>query len=265
MNELINAIRYDMMQAFREKYRNIDLLLIDDIQFIAGKERTQEEFFHTFNALYNAQKQVIVSSDCPPKKIPTLEERLRSRFEWGLIVDIQPPDFETKIAILKKKAETEGIDLPDEVAMFIATAITSNIRALEGCLIKIAAHSTFTQQKLTLELAQRTLSDILETHESQAKPRITVARIQEVVASHYKIKLDDMKSSTRLRAIAFPRQIAMFLSRKLTNLSLPAIGEHFGGKDHTTIMYACQKIEDLEKTDLVFREELTNLEKMVVT
>jgi len=265
MNELINAIRYDTMQRFREKYRNIDLLLIDDIQFIAGKERTQEEFFHTFNALYNAQKQVVVSSDCPPKKIPTLEERLRSRFEWGLIVDIQPPDFETKIAILKKKAETEHIELPDEVAMFIATEIKSNIRALEGCLIKIAAYSTLNQEKITLELAKRGLEDILETKESSSKPQITVELIQQAVSTHYKIRVEDMKSTTRLRTIAFPRQVAMYLSRKLTDLSLPAVGRYFGGKDHTTIMYACQKIKDMQQTDLVFREELEKLERAIVT
>jgi chromosomal replication initiator protein len=264
MNDLINAIRYDTMQDFRDKYRNIDLLLIDDIQFIAGKERTQEEFFHTFNALYNAQKQVIVSSDCPPKKIPTLEERLRSRFEWGLIVDIQPPDFETKIAILKKKADTEGIDLPDEVAMFIAMEITSNIRALEGCLLKIAAHSTLTREEITLEFAKLVLQDILEPQNSPPKPTVTVERIQHVVANHYKIKPEDMKSGTRLRTIAFPRQIAMYLSRKLTQLSLPAIGQHFGGKDHTTIMYACQKIEELQKSDLVLRDELGKLENTII-
>jgi chromosomal replication initiator protein len=254
------------MQQFRDKYRNIDLLLIDDIQFIAGKERTQEEFFHTFNALYNAQKQVVVSSDCPPKKIPTLEERLRSRFEWGLIVDIQPPDFETKIAILKKKAETEHIELSDEVAMYIATTITSNIRALEGCLIKLAAHSTLTQEKITLALTKQVINDIVEPNPStSAKRQVTVAHIQQVVSTHYKIKVDDMKSSTRLRAIAFPRQIAMYLSRKLTNLSLPAIGQYFGGKDHTTIMYACQKIEERQQSDLVFQEELVRLESDVVS
>jgi chromosomal replication initiator protein len=264
MNELINAIRYDTMQQFREKYRNIDLLLIDDIQFIAGKERTQEEFFHTFNALYNDQKQVIVSSDCPPKKIPTLEERLRSRFEWGLIVDIQPPDFETKIAILKKKAETERIELPNDVAMFIATEIKSNIRALEGCLIKIAAHSTLNKEQLTLELAKKILEDILETKESRSKPQITVERIQQIVSTHYKIRVEDLKSTTRLRTIAFPRQVAMYLSRKLTDLSLPAVGRHFGGKDHTTIMYACQKINDMRQADSIFREELETLEKTIV-
>lgn len=264
MNELINAIRYDTMQQFREKYRNIDLLLIDDIQFIAGKERTQEEFFHTFNTLYNDQKQVVVSSDCPPKQIPTLEERLRSRFEWGLIVDIQPPDFETKIAILKKKAETERIELPTDVAMFIATAIKSNIRALEGCLIKIAAHSTLNKEQITLELAKKILEDILETKESRSKPQITVERIQQIVSTHYKIKVEELKSTTRLRTIAFPRQVAMYLSRKLTDLSLPAVGRHFGGKDHTTIMYACQKIAELRQVDSVFRGELEKLEKAIV-
>lgn len=263
MNELINAIRYDRMQQFREKYRNIDLLLIDDIQFIAGKERTQEEFFHTFNALYDAQKQIVISSDCPPKKIPTLEERLRSRFEWGLIVDIQPPDLETKVAILKKKAEMDNIELPDEVAMFIATKIKSNIRALEGCLIKIAAHSTLAKERITLELAQRVLNDILETKDSHSSVNITVKLIQEVVANHYKIKFEDMKSSTRLRTVAFPRQVAMYLSRKLTDLSLPTVGQYFGGKDHTTIMYACQKIETMIENDSTFRKELERLEQTI--
>ncbi|MBD3309178.1 chromosomal replication initiator protein DnaA [candidate division KSB3 bacterium] len=265
MNELINAIRYDTMQQFREKYRNIDVLLIDDIQFIAGKERTQEEFFHTFNALYDSQKQIVISSDCPPKKIPTLEERLRSRFEWGLIADIQPPDLETKIAILKKKAEIEAITLPDEVALFIATKIKSNIRALEGCLIKIAAHSTITKEQITVELAQRVLNDILETGDSSAKTHVTVELIQEIVANHYNIKLEDMKSATRLRTIAFPRQIAMYLSRKLTDLSLPTVGQYFGGKDHTTIMYACQKIETMLQEDPEFQRELQHLETTIRT
>ncbi|MCP4398096.1 MAG: chromosomal replication initiator protein DnaA [bacterium] len=260
MNELINAIRYDTMQQFRDKYRNIDLLLIDDIQFIAGKERTQEEFFHTFNALHNAQKQIVISSDCPPKKIPTLEERLRSRFEWGLIADIQPPDFETKVAILRKKAGMEEIDLSNEVAMYIATKIKSNIRALEGCLTKIAAHSKFARQPITMDLARKVLDDILDTKESGAAKNITIELIQEIVASHYKIKTQDMKTSTRLRAIAFPRQVAMYLSRKFTTLSLPSIGKHFGGKDHTTIMYACQKIEAMLQKDIVFQKELEGLE-----
>ncbi len=265
MNELINAIRYDTMPQFRDKYRNFDLLLVDDIQFIAGKERTQEEFFHTFNALYDAQKQIVISSDCPPKKIPTLEERLRSRFEWGLIADIQPPDLETKIAILKKKAALENIEIPDEVAMFIATKIQSNIRALEGCLIKIAAHSTLGETLPTLELARKVLEDILETEDSGSKPAITVKLIQEVVANHYHIKIEDMKSATRLRSIAFPRQVAMYLSRKLTNLSLPVIGQSFGGKDHTTIMYACQKIESMAQSDTTFQKELKELEERIGT
>ena len=263
MNELINAIRYDTMQQFRDKYRNIDLLLIDDIQFIAGKERTQEEFFHTFNALHNAQKQIVISSDCPPKKIPTLEERLRSRFEWGLIADIQPPDFETKVAILRKKAETEKIELSNEVAMYIATKIKSNIRALEGCLTKIAAHSKFARQPITMDLARKVLDDILDTKENGAAKNITVELIQEIVASHYKIKTQDMKTSTRLRTIAFPRQVAMYLSRKLTTLSLPLVGKHFGGKDHTTIMYACQKIEGMLQKDPVFQQELESLERTI--
>ncbi|PID58835.1 chromosomal replication initiator protein DnaA [candidate division KSB3 bacterium] len=263
MNELINAIRYDTIQQFRDKYRNIDLLLIDDIQFIAGKERTQEEFFHTFNALHNAQKQIVISSDCPPKKIPTLEERLRSRFEWGLIADIQPPDFETKVAILRKKAETEGIELSNEVAMYIATKIKSNIRALEGCLTKIAAHSKFAKQPITMDLARKVLDDILDSTESATAKNITVELIQEIVAGHYKIKTQDMKTSTRLRTIAFPRQVAMYLSRKLTTLSLPSVGKHFGGKDHTTIMYACQKIEALLQNDPNFQQELEHLEQTI--
>ena len=265
INELINAIRYDTMQQFRDKYRNIDLLLIDDIQFIAGKERTQEEFFHTFNALHNAQKQIVISSDCPPKKIPTLEERLRSRFEWGLIADIQPPDFETKVAILRKKAEMEKIELSNEVAMYIATKIKSNIRALEGCLTKIAAHSKFAKQPITMDLARKVLDDILDTKENGAAKNITVELIQEIVASHYKIKTQDMKTSTRLRTIAFPRQVAMYLSRKLTTLSLPLVGKHFGGKDHTTIMYACQKIEGMLQKDLVFQKELESLERTITS
>ncbi len=263
MNELINAIRYDQMQEFRDKYRNIDLLLIDDIQFITGKERTQEEFFHTFNALHNAQKQIVISSDCPPKKIPTLEERLRSRFEWGLIADIQPPDFETKVAILKKKAEMEHIQLSTEVAMYIATKIQSNIRALEGCLIKIAAYSKFSTGTITIELAKKVLDDILDTKSSDAAKHITVELIQEVVANHYQIKLQDMKSAARLRTLAFPRQVAMYLSRKLTNLSLPVVGQSFGGKDHTTIMYACEKIEAMQNEDSAFRQELEGLERML--
>jgi chromosomal replication initiator protein len=264
MNELINAIRYDAMQHFRDKYRTIDLLLIDDIQFIAGKERTQEEFFHTFNALYDAHKQIIISSDCPPKKIPTLEERLRSRFEWGLIVDIQPPELETKIAILKKKAEIERAHLPDDVALYIATKIQSNIRALEGCLVKLIAHATLTNVPITVELVKRVLHDILDTEDAGgSKHDITVELIQDIVANHYQISRDDMTSSTRQRVIAFPRQIAMYLSRKLTDLSLPMIGQAFGGKDHTTIMHACQKIETLVKTDLTLSQEIQRLEERI--
>ena len=265
MNELVNAIRYDTMQQFRRKYRNIDLLLIDDIQFIAGKERTQEEFFHTFNALYGSQKQIVVSCDCPPKKILTLEERLRSRFEWGLIVDIQPPDLETRIAILRKKAETERINIPDEVALFIATEITSNIRALEGCLTKIVAHATFNKEQITLDLSRKVLKDMLEMKDPHIKtpPGITVERIQQVVANHYGVRIEDMKSATRLRTIAFPRQVAMYLSRKLTDCSLPTVGQYFGGKDHTTIMYACQKIDELQQADPAFQDELEQIEKAI--
>ncbi len=265
MNELINAIRYDTMQHFRDKYRTIDLLLIDDIQFIAEKERSQEEFFHTFNALYDSNKQIVISSDCPPKKIPTLEERLRSRFEWGLIVDIQPPELETKIAILRKKAELEHIHLPDNVALYIATKIQSNIRALEGCLVKLVAHATLTKETITEDLVKRVLHDILDADESGAKPEITVELIQDIVAQQYQISHDDMTSSTRTRAIAFPRQIAMYLSRKLTDLSLPMIGQAFGGKDHTTIMHACQKIETLINTDLSLEKDIKRLEERIGT
>lgn len=263
LNDFTDHLRNQTMDRFREKYRSCDLLIIDDIQFIAGKERTQEEFFHTFNALYDAQKQLVISSDCPPKKIPTLEERLRSRFEWGLIADIQPPDLETKIAILKKKADVENVEIPDEVALFIASKIQSNIRALEGCLIKVAAHSTLGKEPVTLELARRVLEDILETKDSGAKPDITVELIQEIVANHYHLKIEDMKSATRLRTVAFPRQVAMYLARKLTNLSLPVVGQYFGGKDHTTIMYACQKIESMAQTDAVFQKELKKLEESI--
>ena len=261
INELINAIRYDTMQEFRNKYRNIDLLLIDDIQFITGKEQTQEEFFHTFNALYNAQKQIVISSDCPPKKIPTLEERLRSRFEWGLIADIQPPDFETKVAILKKKAETEQIQLSTDVAMFIAQKIQSNIRALEGCLTKIAAYSKLSGSQITQETAKRVLEDILDAKEDETAKNITVEFIQEIVANHYHIKLQDMTSAARPRNVAFPRQVAMYFARKLTTLSLPIVGQQFGGKDHTTIMYACEKIESMLREDPAFQQEIERLER----
>jgi chromosomal replication initiator protein len=241
MNELINAIRYDQTMVFREKYRSIDLLLIDDIQFIAGKERTQEEFFHTFNALYDGQKQIVISSDCPPREIPTLEERLHSRFEWGLIADIQPPDLETKIAILRKKAETEKIDLPDNVALFMAGKIKSNIRELEGSLVRLTALSSLKGEPINLTLAQEALKNIVEEEERA----ITIETIQKVVADFYNLKVADLKSKTNSRNIAVPRQIAMYLCKSLTKASLPEIGREFGGKHHTTVLHSINKISDL--------------------
>ncbi|QXM07025.1 chromosomal replication initiator protein DnaA [Crassaminicella indica] len=238
-NELINSIKDDKNEEFRNKYRNVDVLLVDDIQFIAGKERTQEEFFHTFNALHEANKQIIISSDRPPKEIPTLEDRLRSRFEWGLITDIQPPDLETRIAILRKKAEIEGIDVPNEVMHYIAKKIQSNIRELEGALIRIVAYSSLTNKEVTIELASEALKDII----ASTKPKqITVSLIKEVIAENFNIKLDDFNSKKRTRSIAYPRQIAMYLSRELTDLSLPKIGDEFGGRDHTTVIHAHEKI-----------------------
>ncbi|MCI0664735.1 MAG: chromosomal replication initiator protein DnaA [Acidobacteria bacterium] len=241
MNELINAIRYDQTMVFRDKYRSIDVLLIDDIQFIAGKERTQEEFFHTFNALYDGQKQIVISSDCPPREIPTLEERLHSRFEWGLIADIQPPDLETKIAILRKKAETEKIDLPDNVALFIASKIKSNIRELEGSLVRLTALSSLKGESINLLLAQEALKNIVEEEERA----ITIETIQKVVADFYNLKVADLKSKTNSRNIAVPRQIAMYLCKTLTKASLPEIGREFGGKHHTTVLHSINKINDL--------------------
>ena len=238
-NELINSIREYRNEEFRNKYRNIDVLLIDDIQFIAGKEGTQEEFFHTFNALHENNKQIIISSDRPPKEIPTLEDRLRSRFEWGLITDIQAPDLETRIAILRKKANIENLVVSDDVMLYIATKIQSNIRELEGALIRVVAYSSLTNSEITEELAEEALKDILST----SKPvEITVDLIKDLISRKYKIKMEDFNSKKRTRAIAYPRQIAMYLTRELTDLSLPKIGDEFGGRDHTTVIHACDKI-----------------------
>jgi len=245
MNELINAIRYDRTPQFREKYRNIDVLFMDDIQFLAGKERTQEEFFHTFNALYDGQKQIVITSDCPPREIPTLEERLHSRFEWGLIADIQPPDVETKIAILRKKAEFEQVDLPDEVAGFIATHAKSSIRELEGSLVRLSAYSSLTGERVTLELAERVLRNMTEA----ATRVVTVDRIQKVVAEHYSLTVTELKAKDNSRRVTEPRQLAMFLCRELTTNSLPEIGKQFGGKHHTTVLHSIRKIKNLRKSD----------------
>jgi chromosomal replication initiator protein len=245
MNELINSIRYDKTSQFREKYRNIDVLLIDDIQFLAGKERTQEEFFHTFNALYDSQKQIVITSDCPPREIPTLQERLHSRFEWGLIADIQPPDVETKIAILRKKAEFEHVNLPDDVAYFIASNVKSNIRELEGSLVRLTAYSSLTGERITLELAEQVLRNVAEA----AQRVISIDRIQRVVADHYLLKVAELKAKNNSRRVAEPRQIAMYLCRQLTESSLPQIGKEFGGKHHTTVLHSVRKIEQIRKTD----------------
>jgi chromosomal replication initiator protein len=261
-NELINSIRDDRTLQFRNKYRNIDILLVDDIQFLAGKERTQEEFFHTFNALYEANKQIIISSDRPPKEIPTLEDRLRSRFEWGLITDIQPPDLETRIAILRKKADLESINLPNDVMSHIAKMIKSNIRELEGALIRVAAYSSLISQPITTEMVTEALKDLLPSSEPN---QIDIALIQKIVASHFGLKIDDFKAKKRTRAIAYPRQIAMYLSRELTDNSLPQIGLSFGGRDHTTVIHAHEKITTdllndraLQQTLSILTERITN-------
>jgi chromosomal replication initiator protein len=245
MNEMINAVRYDRILDFRERYRSVDVLLVDDIQFISGKEGTQNEFFHTFNALYDSQKQIVISSDCPPHEIPALEERLRSRFEWGLIADIQPPDLETKVAILKKKAETEGIPLPDNVAIYIAGKIKSNIRELEGSLIRLIAYASLTAREISLGLAQDVLRNVLQ-HDDRA---VTIEIIQKFVADYYQLKLAELKSRNNSKSVAMPRQIAMYLCKTLTTASLPEIGRSFGGKHHSTVIHSIRKIEDLRQRD----------------
>jgi chromosomal replication initiator protein len=255
MNELINAIRFEKTLEFKNKYRNVDLLLIDDIQFLAGKERTQEEFFHTFNALYDAQSQIVITSDCPPREIPTLEERLRSRFEWGLIADIQPPDLETKVAILRKKAEAERTLLPDDVALFIASNSKSNIRELEGWLIRVIAYASMSGREISLELTKETLRDIL----SHATPLITVESIQKLVADNYNLKVSELKTKNNSHQISFPRQIAMYLCKQLTGASLPDIGRRFGGKHHSTVIHAIQKIEAKRQKEKEFDRLLENL------
>lgn len=257
MNELINSLRYNRMDEFRNKFRSMDVLLIDDIQFIAGKERTQEEFFHTFNALYESHKQIIVTSDKFPKDIPGLEERLRSRFEWGLIADIQAPDVETKLAILKMKAEQNNIKLPEDVALFLANSICNNVRELEGYLIRIGAYASLTAIPVSLEMARDVLKDIL----IERNRELTVDEILKKVSSHFNIKISDIKSAKRLKAVVLPRQIAMYLSRQLTSSSYPEIGDRFGGKDHSTIIHAIRKIEKLMEEDFQLRSTIENLKK----
>jgi chromosomal replication initiator protein len=254
MNEMINAVRYDRVLDFRERYRSVDVLLVDDIQFLAGKEGTQTEFFHTFNALYDSQKQIILSSDCPPHEIPALEERLRSRFEWGLTADIQSPDLETKVAILKKKAEAEAVPLPDNVAMYIAGKIKSNIRELEGSLIRLIAYASLTGQEISLPLAQDVLKSILD-HDEKA---VTIESIQKFVADYYNLKMIDLKSRNNSKSVAKPRQIAMYLCKSLTHASLPEIGRSFGGKHHSTVIHSIRKVEGLRKKDSDFNTLIGN-------
>jgi chromosomal replication initiator protein len=244
-NEVINSLRYDRMVSFREKYRNVDVLLIDDIEFIAGKERTQEEFFHTFNALYEAQKQVVISSDCPPKEIPGLEARLRSRFAWGLTADLQPPDVETKIAILAKKTDALGLVLPDNVAEFIATKIKSSIRDLEGALTRLVAYSSLTGADITLPMAHQVLKNLVDLEDR----RISIEHIQRVVCQEFSLALSQLKAKNNSQAIAYPRQIAMYLAKELTPASLPQIGKQFGGKHHTTVLHSISKITQKRKAD----------------
>lgn len=259
-NDLIKSIRDDKTVEFRNKYRNIDVLLIDDIQFLAGKERTQEEFFHTFNSLYETSKQLVISSDRPPREIPTLENRLRSRFEWGLITDIQPPDLETRIAILSKKAEAVNVTLSDDVLLFIAKKIKSNIRELEGALTRLAAYSSLTGEKIDSDTATTALQDLFPVHNS---PAVTVEFIQEQVASHFSINPNDLKAKKRSRNVSYPRQIAMYLARELTDLSLPKIGEAFGGRDHTTVMHAQEKIIKDLKNDQHLQENINKIKEKI--
>ncbi len=259
-NELIDSIRNKSTQKFRSKYRQVDALLIDDIQFIAGKESTQEEFFHTFNALYDARKQIVISSDKPPKEIPSLQERLVSRFEWGLVADLQPPDTETRIAILQKKAEDLGMEISGAVIHYIASLATSNIRELEGALIRVRAYSSLTREPVTIELVQESLRELVGRAELK---QVTPDLIQKVVAEHYDLRIADLKSRNKQRAVAFPRQIAMFLCKDMIpTISLAEIGDAFGGKDHSTVHHACKKVEDEIRTDLPLRRTVEHLQAL---
>ncbi len=252
MNEMINAMRYERILDFRERYRSVDVLLVDDIQFVAGKEGTQNEFFHTFNALHDAQKQIVLSSDRPPHEIPALEERLRSRFEWGLIADIQPPDIETKVAILKKKAEGETIPLPDSVALYMASRIKSNIRELEGSLIRLLAYGSLTGRPLSLELAQEVLRNVLD-HDVRA---VTIEQIQRFVADFYHLKLTELKSKNNSKSVAMPRQVAMYLCKMLTRASLPEIGRSFGDKHHSTVIHSIKRVKERRGNDPLFNNQV---------
>jgi chromosomal replication initiator protein len=244
-NEMINSLRYDKMISFRDKFRTVDVLLVDDIQFLAQKERTQEEFFHTFNALHESMKQIVIASDRPPKELAEFEDRLRSRFEWGLIADIQPPDLETKVAILQKKAEQERVTLPTDVALFIASNIRSNVRELEGALIRLVAHSSLIGAEITLGYTQQVLKNFID---SQAR-KVTIESIQKAVAEQFGLRLVEIKAKNNSRSIVYPRQIAMYLAKHLTEASLPEIGRQFGGKHHTTVLHSVEKIEVVRKND----------------
>ncbi|MCB9799844.1 MAG: chromosomal replication initiator protein DnaA [Candidatus Omnitrophica bacterium] len=260
-NQLISAIQKRSTQDFRNKYRTLDLLLIDDIHFLAEKEATQEEFFHTFNALYDAHKQIVVSSDRPPKDIPGLEERLVSRFGWGLVTDIQPPDFETRVAILKKKMERETIAVPDDVSYFIASKIKSNIRELEGALIRVVAYCSLTNAPLSLSVAQEVLRDSLKEEEQ----KINIDQIQRVVADYFHLNVSDLRSKRRTKSVVLPRQLSMYLIRSLTNHSLPEIGEFFGGRDHTTVLHACQKIDRELSSSLSIQKAVDEIKNLLKT
>ena len=259
-NEVINSIRYDKMMDLRKRYRHIDMLMIDDIQFLMGKERTQEEFFHTFNALYEGHKQIVLSSDRFPKDMPDIEERLRSRFEWGLIADLQPPDVETRIAILRKKSEDEGVKLPEDVIQFLSITMKSNIRELEGSLVRLGAYASLTGQVITLELAKNLLRDVI----GDKKKIVAMDDIQEAVCSQFHVKLTELKSRRRSKTLVHPRQIAMYLCRELTDASYPEIGRQFGGKDHTTIIHACRQVAKAKETDTTLQTTLDTLKEQIL-
>jgi chromosomal replication initiator protein len=255
MNDLVNHLQYGKVLEFREKYRNVDLLLMDDIHYLAGRERTKEEFFHTFNHLYDSQKQIVISSDCPPKEIPRLEERFRSRFEWGLIADLKPPDIETRIAILKKKSEAEAVSLPESVALYIADKVQTNIRELEGYMRRVIAFASLKGERIDLDLTKEALKGLLDT----SAMIVTVEKIQKLICHKFKIKPSQLKSKNNSPKIAFPRQIAMYLAKELTNSSLPEIGKKFGGKHHTTVIHSIRKIEKLRNDDPEFNKEINSL------
>jgi len=258
-NEVINSIRYDKMIDLRKRYRNVDMLLIDDIQFLAGKERTQEEFFHTFNSLYEMRKQIVLSSDRFPKEMPSMEERLRSRFEWGLIADLQQPDMETRIAILRKKSDDEGIPITEDVIQLLAENLTNNVREIEGALIRLGAYASLTGKTITIDLTKNVLRDSLEGK----RKVITIEDIQATVANRFHVKVSDLKSKRRTKTLVYPRQVAMYLSREMTDASFPEIGREFGNKDHTTIIHACKQIQKAQKNDTTLTVTLDNLKKEI--